>query len=65
MPEGSIAPYLTELSKRVKNEGITVGSYPTFQKGVTVSLIGRNQEMVKEIGQEVKRISFTIDERRY
>ena len=61
MLEGSIAPYLTELSKRVKSEGITVGSYPTFHKGVTVSLIGRNQEKVKEIGQEVKHTSTTID----
>jgi hypothetical protein len=31
LPESSIAPYLTELQKRVKEEGIRVGSYPLLQ----------------------------------
>jgi hypothetical protein len=49
-----MAPFLTELANRVKAEGIRVGSYPTSQKDVTVSLLGRDVERVKEIGQEVR-----------
>jgi len=52
-PESSIAPYLTSLHKRLGPEGIRVGSYPSFERGVTVSLIGRDEERVREIGQEV------------
>lgn len=40
-PESSIAPYLTELQKRLKPHGVQVGSYPILYKGVFVSLIGR------------------------
>ena len=53
MPESNIAPYLTALQKRVYSEGIRVGSYPSFQQGVTVSLIGRDEERLLELGQEV------------
>lgn len=53
MPESNIAPYLTTLQKRVYGEGIRVGSYPLLQQGVTVSLIGRNEERLRELGQEV------------
>lgn len=53
LPESNIAPYLTSLHKRLQSEGIRVGSYPLLQKGVTVSLIGRNVERIKEIGEEV------------
>lgn len=55
LPESSIAPFLTELSNRVKVEGIRVGSYPSFGKGVRVSLIGKDVERVKAIGEEVVR----------
>ncbi|PAV19372.1 Molybdopterin binding protein [Pyrrhoderma noxium] len=55
LPESNIAPYLTDLHKRVSKEGIQVGSYPAFQQGVTVSLIGRNEARVREIGDEVAR----------
>ncbi|KAH8112272.1 MoaB/Mog domain-containing protein [Phellopilus nigrolimitatus] len=54
-PESSIAPFLTALQKRVQGEGIRVGSYPLFQKGVTVSLIGRDEQRVRGIGEEVAR----------
>ncbi len=54
LPESSIAPYLTSLHERLKNEGIRVGSYPLLMQGVTVSLIGFNQERVREIGKEVR-----------
>lgn len=55
MPESSIAPFLTELSQRVKSEEIRVGSYPSFGGGVTVSLLGQNTERVKELGEEVSQ----------
>ncbi|KAI0060034.1 hypothetical protein BV25DRAFT_1828469 [Artomyces pyxidatus] len=53
LPESSIAPYLTALQKRVQQEGVRVGSYPLFMKGVYVSLIGFNEERVRELGTEV------------
>lgn len=52
--EASIAPYLTELQKRVKEEGIRVGSYPRLMKGVYVSLIGQNENRIRELGKEVE-----------
>ena len=55
LPESNIAPYLTSLHKRLQSEGIRVGSYPLLQKGVTVSLIGRDEKRVREIGEEVAR----------
>lgn len=55
LPESSIAPYLAELQGRVKKEGIRVGSYPFIMKGVFVSLIGRNERRVRELGKEVER----------
>jgi len=54
LPESSIAPYLAELQERVKMEGVRVGSYPFFMKGVFVSLIGRNEKRVRELGKEVE-----------
>lgn len=53
MPESNIAPFLTALQKRVSKEGVRVGSYPLFLQGVTVSLIGRDEERLRELGQEV------------
>lgn len=57
-----IAPYLTSLQKRLKLEGIQVGSYPDLQKGVFVSLIGRDLESgqkgrlwLAEVAKEVER----------
>jgi len=54
IPESSIAPYLTSLQKRVKDEGIRIGSYPVLQKGVYVSLIGMNESRVRELSEEVE-----------
>jgi hypothetical protein len=54
LPESSIAPYLTSLQKRVKEEGIRVGSYPVLMKGVCVSLIGRDETRIRELGMEVE-----------
>lgn len=53
LPESAIAPFLTDLAARVKAEGIKVGSYPAFQKGVTISLIGQDVDAVRKYGQEV------------
>ncbi|KIY69017.1 Molybdopterin binding protein [Cylindrobasidium torrendii FP15055 ss-10] len=40
-PESLIAPYLTTLQDTLKDQGVSVGSYPVLGKGVFVSLIGR------------------------
>ena len=53
LPESSIAPYLTTLQARVKDAGVRVGSYPLLAKGVYVSLIGRDQERIQALGEEV------------
>ena len=55
MPESSIAPYLTSLHNRVKNDGVRVGSYPLLMKGVYVSLIGRPEARVRELAAEVEK----------
>ncbi|GAA99926.1 uncharacterized protein L969DRAFT_93417 [Mixia osmundae IAM 14324] len=52
-PESSIAPFLTSLQNRVKEEGISVGSYPKLLAGVDVSLIGKDLARLQELGQEV------------
>ena len=38
----------------MKEEGIRVGSYPVLMKGVCVSLIGRDETRVRELGMEVE-----------
>jgi molybdopterin-biosynthesis enzyme MoeA-like protein len=54
-PESFIAPYLTELQKRVQDEGIKVGSYPKWQGGVKVSLLGRDRERLEALVAEVEK----------
>jgi hypothetical protein len=58
-----IAPFLTELQARVKNEGIRIGSYPQLTRGVVVSLIGPDEKRVREVGEEVRKRSdlFSIE----
>ena len=58
LSESSIAPFLTALQHRVKLEGIRVGSYPAFQRGVTISLLGRDVERVKALGDEVRQLGI-------
>jgi hypothetical protein len=60
MRESNIAPFLTELQARVKNEGIRVGSYPQLTRGVYVSLIGPDERRVREVGEEVVLPDLTI-----
>ncbi|KAI0031505.1 MoaB/Mog domain-containing protein [Vararia minispora EC-137] len=55
LPESSIAPYLTSLHKRVRDEGVRIGSYPLLFKGVFVSLIGRPEARVRELAAEVEK----------
>ncbi|KAF8337048.1 MoaB/Mog domain-containing protein [Cantharellus anzutake] len=52
MAESLIAPFLTDLSIRVKPEGIRIGSYPEFRKNVTVSLVGKDVERLRRLGEE-------------
>lgn len=53
--ESMIAPYLTQLQKRMTAHGIQVGSYPLLRKGVHVSLIGRDREEVQRAAEEVAK----------
>jgi molybdenum cofactor synthesis domain-containing protein len=53
--ESIIAPFLTNLQKRLSREGIRVGSYPVLQQGVYVSLIGSDEARVKQVAEEVER----------
>ncbi|KAG2743270.1 Molybdopterin binding protein [Suillus brevipes Sb2] len=48
LPESSIAPFLTDLQKRVQPEGIRIGSYPVLQKGA-------NRGRVHQLGVEVEK----------
>ena len=54
MSESNIAPFLTELSNRVQAEGIRVGSYPKWRQNVTISLVGKDVERLKILGDEVR-----------
>lgn len=63
MRESNIAPFLTELQARVKNEGIRIGSYPQLSRGVYVSLIGPDEKRVREVGEDViKELQGTVVE---
>ncbi|KAG2124797.1 MoaB/Mog domain-containing protein [Suillus clintonianus] len=55
LSESSIAPFLTDLQKRVKPENIRIGSYPLSQPGAHVALTGSDRERVKELGLEVEK----------
>ncbi|PWN18450.1 Molybdopterin binding protein [Microstroma glucosiphilum] len=55
LPESSIAPYLEKLNTRCKQENIRLGSYPKFQGGVDVSLIGDDLKRLQELGEEVEK----------
>ncbi|ODQ52200.1 Molybdopterin binding protein [Saitoella complicata NRRL Y-17804] len=55
LPESAIAPFLTRLSERVEPQGIKIGSYPKWQGGVMVSLIGREAQLTEELIGEVER----------
>src|SRR5579859_491049 len=54
-PESVIAPFLTELQKKVHGDGIKVGSYPKWQGGVKVSLLGRDRTKLEALVAEVEK----------
>ena len=55
LAESSIAPFLTSLQERVKDEGVRIGSYPFFGRGVCVSLIGLDKPRILALGEEVAK----------
>lgn len=55
LPESSIAPFLTSLQDRVRNDGVRIGSYPFFGRGVCVSLIGLDKPSILALGEEVAK----------
>ncbi|KAF9653703.1 Molybdopterin binding protein [Thelephora ganbajun] len=55
LPEPTIAPFLSSLQERVKDDGVRVGSYPFYGRGVCISLIGLDKESVLVLGEEVAR----------
>jgi molybdopterin-biosynthesis enzyme MoeA-like protein len=54
-PESAIAPFLEKLQKRVADQGIKVGSYPKWQGGVKVSLLGRDTKVLEGLVEEVEK----------
>jgi molybdopterin-biosynthesis enzyme MoeA-like protein len=55
LPESGVASFLTELSSKVEEKGIKVGSYPRWGKSRnTVTLVGRDREYMETLVQEVE-----------
>ncbi len=54
-PESSISPYLYKLNDQCKPQDIKVGSYPKWNSGVDVSLIGTDLDKLLEIAKEVEK----------
>lgn len=53
LPESAVAPYLTELAKKVEPHGVKVGSYPRWgKKRNTVTLVGKDKEFLDNIAPE-------------
>ncbi|KAN0064219.1 hypothetical protein ACQY0O_003386 [Thecaphora frezii] len=55
LPESNISPFLVKLTEQCKPEGIKVGSYPKWNNGVDVSLIGEDLARLQEIGKQVEQ----------
>lgn len=54
--ESTIAPYLTELAKRVEPKGIKVGSYPRWGRKLnTVTLVGADLKYMESLVEEVEK----------
>ncbi|GAC92789.1 hypothetical protein PHSY_000345 [Pseudozyma hubeiensis SY62] len=54
LPESNISPFLVELTEKCKKWEIKVGSYPKWNNGVDVSLIGNDWDKLKELIPEVE-----------
>ncbi len=56
LAESSVAPYLTELSKKVVPNGVKVGSYPRWgKKRNVVTLVGTNRAYMDSLIPEVEQ----------
>lgn len=58
LPESNISPFLVRLTEECKPLSIKVGSYPKWNNGVDVSLIGDNlaelQKLIPKVESEVQ-----------
>ena len=56
LPESEVAGYLTELSGKVDDKGVKVGSYPRWGKSRnTVTLVGRDKDLMESLVPEVEK----------
>lgn len=55
LPESHISPFLVTLTEKCKGLGIKVGSYPKWNNGVDVSLIGNDWGELERLIPEVER----------
>ncbi|SPO31990.1 related to 3^-phosphoadenosine 5^-phosphosulfate sulfotransferase (PAPS reductase)/FAD synthetase and related enzymes [Ustilago trichophora] len=63
LPESNISPFLVKLTHKCKQFGIKVGSYPKWNNGVDVSLIGNDwDELQKLIPQVENQVNGTLIE---
>jgi len=46
---------LTSLQERVKSDGVRIGSYPFYGRGVCISLIGLDKPSILALGKEVAK----------
>ena len=54
--ESAVAAYLTELSGKVAEKGVKVGSYPRWGKSRnTVTLVGKDREYMESLVDEVQK----------
>ncbi|EST06950.1 Molybdopterin binding domain protein [Kalmanozyma brasiliensis GHG001] len=55
LPESNISPFLVSLTEKCKPLDIKVGSYPKWNNGVDVSLIGNDWDKLQELIPEVEK----------
>lgn len=58
LPEGEIAPFLTQVQESCLQRNVKIGSYPNYQPDengtrVVVSVVGRDEQDIKEIGETI------------
>ena len=55
LPESNISPFLVKLTDKCKHNGIKIGSYPKWNNGVDVSLIGNDWDELEKLIPEVEK----------
>jgi len=56
LPESEVAEYLTQLSAKVADKGVKVGSYPRWGKSHnSVTLVGKDREYMESLVDEVAK----------